>query len=400
MDALELRRRILCQDAAMVDDADAVAALDLLDIVGRDDHGELALVAQPVHVLPEPLTRLRVEPDRRLVEEEDARMVNQCPCDLEPPLHPRRQGAHKALAPVGELDEGEHLVDALPSQNRRHAVDEAVEIQVLAERQTIIETRLLEHDAQVPAAFDRILDDVDAVNPSRAAVGPQDGAEDVQQGCLAGAVRAEQREQLVGLHIEADIVERELAAVTLGHGEDLDGGRRKFGQCPRSFEARIRPTPTSRPQRAQRHFTGVAGNLLARNIASSVPSAVSEAMARSTLLRRNDSFESSAAPTSAVETGSGVGAITRSLAKSCSRVCSAHSAGAHTSAAPAVPRKTARSAASSSAMGKRLQRSLAGKACRYWIRRRSALVPMVAPIACDRGMSARDFQLGSVTATT
>ena len=45
----------------MVDDADAVAALDLLDVVGRDDDGELALVAQPVHVLPEPLARLGVE---------------------------------------------------------------------------------------------------------------------------------------------------------------------------------------------------------------------------------------------------------------------------------------------------------------------------------------------------
>src|SRR5262249_27336050 len=68
MDALELRRGVLRQDAAMIDDADAVAALDFLDVVGRDDDGELALVAQAVHVLPEPLARLGIEPNRGLVE--------------------------------------------------------------------------------------------------------------------------------------------------------------------------------------------------------------------------------------------------------------------------------------------------------------------------------------------
>ena len=51
-------------------------------------------------------------------------------------------------------------------------------------------------------------------------------------------------------------------------------------------------------------------------------------------------------------------------------------------------------------IGKRSQRSAAGSDCRYWIRRRSLLVPMVAPIACDFGRSASDFQLGLVTANT
>src|SRR5215467_10417985 len=87
--ALELRRRILRQDAAVVDDADAVAALDLLDVMGRDNDGELALIAQPMHVLPEPLARLGIEPDRRLVEEQNARVVNERPRDLEPPFHSR-----------------------------------------------------------------------------------------------------------------------------------------------------------------------------------------------------------------------------------------------------------------------------------------------------------------------
>src|SRR5207247_8647106 len=126
----------------------------------------------------------------------------------------------------------------------------------------------------------------------------------------------------------------------------------------------------------QDQCTDVAGNLLPLKMAWIVPSAVSEAIARSRLLRKNASFASIAGPTSAVDAGSGAGALTRSPAKAWSLACSVQSEGAQTSAAPVVPRKTARSAAASSDIGKRLQRSFGASACRYWIRRRSALVPI------------------------
>ena len=79
-------------------------------------------------------------------------MVDERACDLEAALHAGGERAHQPLAPVGELDQRQHLVDALAAQRSRHAVDEAVEVQVLVEREAVVEARLLEHDAEARAA--------------------------------------------------------------------------------------------------------------------------------------------------------------------------------------------------------------------------------------------------------
>src|SRR5262249_32773809 len=115
------------------------------------------------------------------------------------------------------------------------------EIQVLVEREPVVEARLLEHDAEVAAAFNRILDDVDAVDQRLAAVRPQDGAEDVQQRRLAGTIGPEQRKQLARRHLEAHIVERKRAAIALAHAFDLNGGHRSCRQCPLSYRSVISP---------------------------------------------------------------------------------------------------------------------------------------------------------------
>src|ERR1700704_6102493 len=113
------------------------------------------------------------------------------------------------------------------------------------------------------------------------------------------------------------------------------------------------------------------------------------------LLRRKDCLLSRMAPTSAVDTGNGLGAICGNFAMPASVFRSAQSAGAQTRPAPVVPPTTARSAASSDDIGYLSQRLPAGIARRYCDSRMSALVPTVAPIGCVVGMSASDFQVGS-----
>src|SRR5689334_17974881 len=113
------------------------------------------------------------------------------------------------------------------------------------------------------------------------------------------------------------------------------------------------------------------------------------------LLRRNACLLSKMAPTSAVDTGNGLGAISGNFAISASIFRSAQSAGAQTRAAPIVLRNTARSAASSDDIGYLSQRLPTGAARRYCDRRMSAPVPTVAPIARVVGMLSSDFQAGS-----
>ena len=91
-------------------------------------------------------------------------------------------------------------------------------------------------------------DHVDAADPRRAAVGTQDRAEDVHQRRLAGAVRAEQREQLAVAHVKAHRVERQRAPVPLGDAVDADA--RAGSPAPRPSAAR--PSPESRSSRGCR----------------------------------------------------------------------------------------------------------------------------------------------------
>ena len=140
--------RVEGQDLAVVDDADPVAALDLLDVVGGHQHGDLPLGAQPAEIGPDALAGLGVEPDRRLVEQQDLGIVDQRPGDLEPALHARGQRPHRLVGPVGQLDQRQHFLDALPPQLARHAEHQPVQVEVLANRQPVVEARLLEDDAE------------------------------------------------------------------------------------------------------------------------------------------------------------------------------------------------------------------------------------------------------------
>ena len=62
--------RALGDQPAVGDVVDAVAALGLVHVVGRDEHGHAAL-GQPVDLVPELAPRLGVDARRRLVEEEE-----------------------------------------------------------------------------------------------------------------------------------------------------------------------------------------------------------------------------------------------------------------------------------------------------------------------------------------
>src|SRR5215470_12966365 len=74
---LQCRRRIDRKDVAAVDDADAVAPFDLLDVMGRDDDRQRTLLAQPHQVGPDTFARLRVEARGWLVEYQHRGIVDQ-----------------------------------------------------------------------------------------------------------------------------------------------------------------------------------------------------------------------------------------------------------------------------------------------------------------------------------
>ena len=189
---LELFRRSLDDDPAARHDRQPVGELvGLLEVVGRQQDREALLRGQALHLDPHRDARLGVEAGGRLVEEEDARPVDEPERDVEPALHPAGVAAHDPVGRVGEPDELEQLVHALLQLGAAHAVDPALQHQVLAAGGLAVEPRLLGHVAERAPGPVRVPDDVVPGDGRAARVGLRQRREDADGRRLAGSVRAE-----------------------------------------------------------------------------------------------------------------------------------------------------------------------------------------------------------------
>src|SRR3546814_9451966 len=93
-----------------------------------------------------------------------------------------------------------------------NAVETRLLVERLGRREEGIEQDLLRDDAYRDLGVARMLVDVEAPDRGGAAALVNEAGEDVDQGRLAGAVRAEQAENLSARNVEADPVQRALAA--------------------------------------------------------------------------------------------------------------------------------------------------------------------------------------------
>ena len=106
-----------------------------------------------------------------------------------------RQLAHRAVEIVGlQPDRGAAAVDALARERAGQPVQIGVEAQVAAHRQIQIERHLLEHDADLAQRRHRLIAQRMAGHAHLAGVGGEEPGEHLEQGRLAGAVGAEQRD--------------------------------------------------------------------------------------------------------------------------------------------------------------------------------------------------------------
>ena len=96
---------------------------------------------------------LDVETDGRLVEQQQARPVQQRAGDLQPPHLAAGEVAHLAAGAVGEPDARQHFVAAQARLAPADAVQGGVIEQVLRHREVEIERTRLEHDAEQPQRF-------------------------------------------------------------------------------------------------------------------------------------------------------------------------------------------------------------------------------------------------------
>ena len=189
--------------------------------MGGEEHGAPE-GADAADDLPGVAARARVEAGGRLVEEDQLGIADQRQGEVEAALLAAGEGLDPRPRLLGEPDEVEHLVD--PPGPR---VVARVEVEQLHHREGGGHGALLEHDPDPGAERPRPRRGVDAEHRDAAGVTVAVALEDLDDGGLAGAVGAEQPEDLALPHREAQTADRLEAPVRLP--EPLDGDRRHPG---------------------------------------------------------------------------------------------------------------------------------------------------------------------------
>ena len=230
-------------DLAFVDDADAVGhLLGFLDVMRGQDDGD-AGGAQIAHHLPHVLAQFDVDAGGRLVEEQDLRLVRQRFGDQHAPLHAAGQRDDLGVLLVPQRQRAQHLLDM--RRVARLAEQAAAEADGAPDALEGVGVQFLRHQPDHRARRAVVLEDVVAVDRDLAGGRNQNAADDADQRRLAGAVGAEQGEDLATFDVEIDLLQRpEPGRVGLGEIFDGNDGLHRAGRDAfRAYKGRRRDAP-------------------------------------------------------------------------------------------------------------------------------------------------------------
>ena len=198
---LQRGRRSLGDDVAVVDDPDAVGEhVRLFEVLGREEDRDAVVPRQPRDLLPERAPALRVEPGRRLVEEEDARAGGPARARGRAGASCRPSSPHLAVGGVRQPDALEQLVGARAARSSRGSPCSAACSRRCSRPVSSGSSAASCSAAPIVArTCGPSLDDVVAGDPRRAGGRRQQRRQHQHRCRLARAVRAEEAVDLAGL---------------------------------------------------------------------------------------------------------------------------------------------------------------------------------------------------------
>ena len=138
--------------------------------------------------------------------------------DADPLVHAAGQLGGMVVLEAAQADEIDELHGAIIPLGLADALELEVEGDVVDRRQPRHQGRLLEHHAAVRARPLHLLA-VDQRPPGSRLL---EAGDDVEQGRLAAAGRAEQADEIIGLDVEIDVVQRQQVAAAPLVGKHLD----------------------------------------------------------------------------------------------------------------------------------------------------------------------------------
>ena len=206
--------------------------LDLAEQVAREDDRDPELRAGSPDEVEHLVAAGRIEPVRRLVEEQQPRVVDERLGQLDPLLHAGRIAADRPVALLVQADVAQHLGGPLAGSgpwqagHLRHVPDE------VGRRRLGREAVVLRHVADELADLRAVGADVEVHDLRRAGGRLEEPEQELEHRALAGAVGADEADD-PGLELEGQGVERG-DAVAVALGQSVEGDE---GHCPRGYRA-------------------------------------------------------------------------------------------------------------------------------------------------------------------
>ena len=111
----------LAASFALMQHHDMVAVIDLIDQMRRPEYADAFGFSPAGGSCQDAGARLDVEPDGRLVEQQQRRAVQQRPRDFDTAHLAARQAARLVMQPAAHIDRAQELLDALPAPRLRQS---------------------------------------------------------------------------------------------------------------------------------------------------------------------------------------------------------------------------------------------------------------------------------------
>ena len=219
------RGRIEREELPLVDDGQPVAKLiGFFHVVRRHDDGP-PLRVQLAQNLPQRETRLGIEADRRLVEEDDARIVRQSAGDHEPLLLAAGELVDLRIHLVGDSEPLEQLLPSACGFGAGNPEVGGVEDEILDDAEAAIGIRPLRHDSDPTPDSGRLGRYVGTGDEGFTRGDPDSRRQDADQRRLSRAVRTQYAEELAVRDAEIERIDghdsvrrRRRSALPLLHG--------------------------------------------------------------------------------------------------------------------------------------------------------------------------------------
>jgi hypothetical protein len=190
--------------------------------VRREQDRQVLLRCEPLDFDPHRRASLGIETRRRFVEEEDARPVDEPDRHVEASFHAAGVAPRRPVGGLLEPDEPEELGDPRTKGRAAHAVDPALQEEVLASRGLPVDAGVLGDVADRLADALRMGHDVLACDEGSPGIRTGQGREHANGCRLAGAVRSQEAEDLAFSDRERDAVQRLHSPISLAEplGDD------------------------------------------------------------------------------------------------------------------------------------------------------------------------------------